>query len=113
MVAVDVQSQIDVLSTRFRCVAGDRLLDVFVKTFPVVRFENTHVDGGVQWIVRHPRVVVDLKETKDVHERIKVTLPRLCHLGGHFRYLRDDVYSTDLNHPLEHSDEGGIPRRQL
>ena len=109
MIAVDVQSQIEVLSKRFRHVAGDRLLDVSVKTFPVVRFENVHVDGGVRWVVRHPRVVVDSQETKNGHERIKVIFPRQCHLGGHLRYLRDDIHLTDLNHPSEHSDERGIP----
>ena len=64
MIAVEVQSQIDVLSTRFWCVAGDRLLDVSIKTFPVVMFENVQVDGGVQWVVRHQRDVVDSQETK-------------------------------------------------
>jgi hypothetical protein len=76
MIAVDVQSQIDILSTRFQRVAGDRLFDISIKTFPVIRFENVHVDGGVRWVVRHPRVVVDSQETKNVHERIKVTFPR-------------------------------------
>ena len=83
MIPVDVQSQINILSTWFRHVAGDRLLDVSVKTFPVVRFENVHVDGGVQWVVHHPRVVVDSQKTKNVLECIEVTFLRRCHLGGH------------------------------
>ena len=33
MIAVDVQLQINVLSMWFRCIAGDRLLDVSMKTF--------------------------------------------------------------------------------
>jgi len=69
MIAVDVQSQIDVLSMRFRRIAVDRFFDISIKTFPVFRFENIHVDGEVRWAVRHPRVVVDSQETKNVHER--------------------------------------------
>ena len=40
MVAVYVQLYIDILSTQFGRVAGDRLLDVSIKAFPVVRFET-------------------------------------------------------------------------
>jgi hypothetical protein len=48
-----------------------------------------------------------------VQESVEVALLWQCHLGGHLGYLRDDVHSSDLNHPSEHSDEGGVPRRQL
>ena len=35
-------------------------------------------------LLKNKQSLDDLEETEDVHERIEVTLPRQCHLGGHF-----------------------------
>ena len=60
---------------------------------------------NILWVQHRLRPVVLLEIGEDMEHLGQVTLPRRSKIGRHLRYGGVDVYTPELDDPIQHSDQ--------